>query len=147
MNVETMREYQATFKRASDGEMRFPSFKTDETGDEHLRLAAFKALHAIPYLGGDWELVKIQSCDAPAMRAAQPHDAIAEKIIEHIRAGRYKPGRIMPAQNRFAREFGTSRSTMWAVFNSLRECGHIKTSGRGSARKTFVCKRSERSSR
>ncbi|MGE0486348.1 MAG: GntR family transcriptional regulator [Gammaproteobacteria bacterium] len=57
--------------------------------------------------------------------AAPKYSALASTLIEDIRAGRYRPGDLLPSEPELSRRFGVSRHTVRAALRSLYEKGLI----------------------
>lgn len=68
---------------------------------------------------------------------AYKYKAIADKLRQQIKAGKYVPGELMPDQNQIARDFGTTRVTIHKALQLLMIEGMIY-SKRGSG--TYVRK-------
>lgn len=71
---------------------------------------------------------------ASARAEATPkYGAVAGALLEQIRAGRYRPGDMLPSEPELSRQFGVSRHTVRAALRSLYERGLIRSQqGRGS---------------
>lgn len=57
--------------------------------------------------------------------AAPKYSALASTLIDEIRAGRYRPGDLLPSEPELSRRFGVSRHTVRAALRSLYEKGLI----------------------
>ena len=61
------------------------------------------------------------------------YSAVAAALIEQIRAGKFRPGDLLPSEPELTRQFGVSRHTVRAALRSLYEKGLIVSQrGRGS---------------
>lgn len=66
------------------------------------------------------------------MRAMTSRHRVATDLRDRIADGTYLPGRMLPSEERLAREFGVSRPTVRAAVAELRAAGQVEVyPGRG----------------
>lgn len=140
-----MKEYRATFRRIDDGEQRHPSFQIQETDHTGIVEAAFNALFAIPFLGGDrreWELLNVVPDEArysaPRGRKESNYLVLVEVIIERLQRGDYAPDHPFMTQNEIRIAFQATKRAVLLAVHTLVDRGYLEMRGSGSNRRYFV---------
>lgn len=79
----------------------------------------------------------MHSGDNTAVTAVTKTDLVADRVIQSIASGQYKPGDKLPAENYYVQSCGVSRVTVREAFKKLNSMGVVSIcQGYG----TFVCK-------